>query len=80
MLEVKKDYETGFKYADQSIALKEDWFNLWIKAELQAAKGAYKDAVATGEKAQTLGQKSGPGFFSEADVKKGLADWKKKIK
>ena len=80
LLEVKKDYETGLKYADQSIALKEDWFNLWIKAELQAAKGAYKDAVATGEKAQTLGQKSGPGFFLEGDVKKGLADWKKKVK
>jgi hypothetical protein len=80
MLEVKKDTDTGLKYADQSIALKEDWFNLWIKAELQAAKGAYKDAVATGEKAQALGQKSGPGFFLEGDVKKGLADWKKKVK
>ena len=39
MLENKKDYDAGMKYVDQSLALKEDWYNLWIKAELQAAKG-----------------------------------------
>ena len=44
MLETKKDYDAGLKYVDQSLALKEDWFNVWIKAELQAAKGDYKDA------------------------------------
>jgi hypothetical protein len=80
MLETKKDYDAGLKYADQSIALKEDWFNDWIKAELQAAKGDYKGAVATGDKAQALGSKAGPGFFLEGDVKKGLGDWKKKVK
>jgi hypothetical protein len=80
MLETKKDADTAMKYVDQSLALKEDWFNLWIKAQVQAAKGNYKDAVATGTKAQELGAKAGPGFFLEADVKKGLADWKKKVK
>jgi hypothetical protein len=80
MLETKKDYDTGLKYIDQSLALKEDWYNLWFKAALLAAKGNYKDAVATGEKAQALGQQAGPGFFLAADVKKGLADWKKKVK
>jgi len=80
MLETKKDYDTGLKYVDQSLSIKEDWFNEWIKAQLLAAKGGYKDAVATAEKAQALGAKSGPGFFLEADVKKGLADWKKKVK
>ena len=80
MLENKKDYDTGMKYVDQSLALKEDWFNLWLKAELLAAKGDYKDAVATAEKAQALGAKAGPGFFLEGDVKKGLAEWKKKVK
>jgi hypothetical protein len=80
MLETAKDYDAGLKYADQSLALKEEWFNLWIKAQLLAAKGNLKDAVATGEKAQALGAKAGGGFFLEADVKKGLADWKKKVK
>ena len=79
MLETKKDYDTGMKYIDQSLALKEDWYNLWFKAALLAAKGDYKDAVATGEKAQAAGAKSG-NFFLEGDVKKGLAEWKKKVK
>jgi DUF2911 family protein len=79
ILENKKDYEVGMKYVDQSLALKEDWYNVWIKAELLAAKGDTKDAVATAEKAQALGQKNG-NFFLEGDVKKGLVDWKKKVK
>jgi hypothetical protein len=79
MLETKKDYEAGLKYVDQSLALKEDWYNVWFKAALLAAKGDYKDAVPEGEKAQALGLKSG-NFFLEGDVKKGLGDWKKKVK
>jgi hypothetical protein len=79
MLETKKDYDTGLKYIDQSLALKEDWFNLFIKAQLVAAKGNHKEAVALAEKAQALGQKAPPGaFFLQADVAKALADWKKK--
>ncbi|HSS38489.1 MAG TPA: DUF2911 domain-containing protein [Polyangia bacterium] len=77
MLETKKDYATGMKYIDQSLALKEDWFNVWIKAELQAAQGHYADARATGQKAYDMGTKS-PMFFLEAEIKKTLADWKNK--
>jgi hypothetical protein len=78
MLETKRDYTTGLKYVDQSLALKEDWLNLWIKASLLAAKGNYKDAYPVAEKAYQLGQKADT-FFFEADVKKALADWKKKL-
>jgi hypothetical protein len=77
MLENKKDYDTGMKYVDQSLALKEDWYNVWIKAELQAAKGDYKDARATGDHAYELGKKSDM-FFLEGEIKKTLEDWKKK--
>lgn len=78
MLEIKKDYDAGLKYADQSVALKQDWFNLWIRASLLAAKGNYKDARAEAQKSYDLGQKAGAGFFLEAEVKKALADWSKK--
>jgi hypothetical protein len=78
LLDTKKDYNTGLKYIDQALALKEDWFNLWIKASLLAAKGNYKDAYALAEKANQLGQKA-EFFFLEADVKKALGDWKKKF-
>lgn len=77
MLENKKDYDAGMKYADQSLALKQDWYNLWIKAELLAAKGNAKDARATGEKAYELGSKS-ENFFLEGEIKKTLGEWKKK--
>lgn len=77
MLETKKDYATGLKYVDQSLALKEDWFNTWIKAELLAAQGHYGDARTLAQKAYDLGSKS-PMFFMEGDVKKALGDWKNK--
>jgi hypothetical protein len=77
MLETKKDYATGLKYIDQSLALKEDWFNTWIKAELLAAQGHYGDARTLAQKAYDLGSKSQM-FFMEADVKKALGDWKNK--
>jgi hypothetical protein len=75
--EAKKDYDTALKYVDLSLGLKEDWFNLWIKATLLAGKGNTKEAIALGEKAYTLGQKA-EFFFLEAEVKKTLAEWKKK--
>jgi len=77
MLETKKDYDAGMKYIDQSLALKEDWFNVWIKAELLAAKGSFKDARAQGDRAYEMGKKS-EGFFLEPEITKTLAEWKKK--
>lgn len=78
MLETKKDYDAGLKLIDQSLALKEGWFNIWIKAQLLAAKGDIKAAYPLAQRAYELGQKAGPGFFQEAEVKKALADWQKK--
>jgi hypothetical protein len=75
--ETKKDYDTALKYVDLSLGLKEDWFNLWIKATLLAGKGKTKDAIALGDKAYALGQKA-DFFFLEAEVKKTLAEWRKK--
>jgi hypothetical protein len=77
MLENKKDYDAGMKLVDQSLAMKEDWYNLWIKAELQAAKGSVKDARVTGDHAYELGKKDS-NFFLEGEIKKTLAEWKKK--
>jgi hypothetical protein len=77
MAETKKDADTALKYIDQSISLKEDWFNTWIKATILASKGKTKDAIALGDKAYELGKKA-EFFFLEADVKKTLAEWKKK--
>lgn len=77
MAETKKDYDTALRYIDQSLALKEEWFNLWIKATIVAAKGNRKDAIALGEKSYELGKKAEV-FFLEPEIKKTLAEWKKK--
>ena len=79
MLETKKDYDTGLKYIDQSLSLKEEWFNLWIKAQLLAAKGNYKEAYPLAEKAYAIGEKNPGGFFLEGEVKSALSQWKKKV-
>ena len=78
MLETRKDFDAGLKYADRSLALKEDWYTYWIKAALLAAKHDYKDAIVQGERAYELGQKAGDGFTLEAELKQALADWKKR--
>lgn len=77
MLETKKDYEQALVLANKSIAVKEDWQNLWTKAAVLAAKGQHKEAYALAEKVKALGEKSN-GFFAADDVNKALTEWKKK--
>jgi hypothetical protein len=72
----KKDYETALKYADQSLALREDWSNVWTKAQVLAARGDKKQARDLAEKANQLGSKNPQGFFAASDVKQALNDWK----
>jgi hypothetical protein len=78
MLETKKDYPAGLRYIDQSLALKQDWYNVWIKALLYAAKGDYKAAGREAQLAYDLGTKSSDAAFPEAEIKRTLADWGQK--
>jgi hypothetical protein len=73
----KKDYPTGLELVDRSLQLKEDWFNLYIKAALLAGQSKYKEAYPLVEKANDLGSKS-KNFFLEPEVKKALSEWKGK--
>ena len=54
MLETKKDYDAGLKYIDQALALKDDWYSMWVKGALLAAKGDFGSAHDWAEKAHTL--------------------------
>jgi hypothetical protein len=78
MLETKKDYDAGLKYADQSLALKEDWYTLWIKASLLAAKGDWRGARDNGERAHQLAQKLGDGFVLDYELRQNIAEWSKR--
>lgn len=75
LLESKKDYDRALQLVERSLAQKEDWFNVWTKAQLIAAKGKAAEACPLGQKAKALGDKSSNFFFAD-EVKKTLADWK----
>jgi len=73
-----KDYAKGLEYVDKSIAIKETWLAVWVKAQLLAGEGKFKDAYPLAQKADELGQKAGDGYFAKDDVKKALSEWKGK--
>lgn len=74
-LDSKKDYDHGLQLVERSLSLHEDWFNLWTKAQLIAAKGKPAEACPLALKAKGLGEKT-ESFFAADDVKKALGDWK----
>ena len=74
-LDSKKDYDHALQLVERSLTLHEDWFNLWTKAQLMAAKAKPAEACPLAQKAKGLGEKS-DGFFAADDVKKALGDWK----
>lgn len=78
LLDAKKDYDTALKWAEQSITLKDEWYNNWIKAQILYAKGMTKDAYTFAQKAKELGDKTPDGFFYKSQVEKALVDWKGK--
>jgi hypothetical protein len=78
-LEQGKHFDEGLKLVDKSIAIKEQWLNVWTKAQLLAAKGQYREAHALAVHADELGQKiPADNYFYKDDVKKAIADWKNK--
>ncbi|HMT29380.1 MAG TPA: DUF2911 domain-containing protein [Bacteroidia bacterium] len=76
LLDNKKELETGMKYVDQSLSLKEDWFNSWTKAQLYSAMNNSAEAYKWAMKAKELGDKNPSGFFFKDQVDKAVVDWK----
>jgi len=76
LLETKKDYDQAMKLVDKSIQFREEWFNVWTKAQILGARGKAAEACPLAQKAKALGDKNPDGFFFADEVKKALADWK----
>ncbi|HVZ71337.1 MAG TPA: DUF2911 domain-containing protein [Polyangia bacterium] len=79
MLETKKDYDTGLHYIDASLALQaidhvQDWYCLWIKGALYAAKGDFAQATALARQSYELASRGGS-FALEPDLSKAIDDW-----
>ena len=65
----------AMQLVDRSIQLKEEWNNVWTRAQLLHAAGKKSEALAAAQRAQTLG-KASKNFFAEEDVVKAVATWK----
>ena len=76
LLEDRTEPALAMQLVDRSIALKEEWYNLWVKAQLLAASGKKADAVKVAERSQELGKKA-QSFPLADDIAKAIADWKK---
>ena len=55
----KKNSTPGIALVDKSISIKETWLNDFVKAQLLAARGNYKEALPLAQKAKELGDKEG---------------------
>ena len=53
----QKHLDEGMRLVETSIQIKETWFNDFVKAQLFAARGNYKEALPLAEKAKALGDK-----------------------
>jgi len=71
----KKDNDKALGYVNQSIALSDQWFNNWVKAQIMAAKGMNEEAYTLAAHAKELGDKNPAGFFFKDQVEKALVDW-----
>ncbi len=74
----KNELDKALGAIDASIAVQETWFNVWVKAQVHAAKNDIKGAVATAEKAWELGNKDSY-FFWKDDVEQALKAWKARL-
>lgn len=76
LLDAKIEPAYALELANKSIKLKEEWENDWTKAQLLAASGNTKDALALAQRAQELG-KASKNFFYAEEVAKAISAWKK---
>jgi hypothetical protein len=75
MLETTRDFDSGLKYVDQALALKDDWYCMWVKGALLAAKGDYRGGRDWAVKAREAAQQAGNGTLLAADLDRTIADW-----
>ena len=66
----------AMQLVDRSIKLKEEWNNVWTRAQLLHAAGKNSEALTAAQRAQTLG-KASKNFFDADEVAKALVSWKK---
>jgi hypothetical protein len=79
MLAKGLDLNKALTLADKSLALRENFRNNWIKAQILDKLGKPSEALGFALKAQTLGEGDGIYPFFKDGIEKGIADMKAKI-
>lgn len=81
LLSKNKDLPLALSLADKSIGLKENFTNLWLKAQILSKLGKFKEALPLAQKALTVGASSGePSFaFYKTQIEKGITDIQAKL-
>lgn len=74
-LDNNMELDKAAELINTSISLNENWFNVWIKAQLLNKQGKKAEALEQAKKAKELGDKAGSGFFYKSQVEKAIQDW-----
>jgi hypothetical protein len=69
--------DKALAWIDQSISLKDHFFNKWVKAQILAKKGDNAGAYQWAAEAKANGEKNPGGFYDayKAEIEKAVADW-----
>ena len=78
LLDERRDLEQALSYAEQSIAIQENWRNLWVKARILGALGQKRAAIKTTQKAKERGDDSGAFQFYGPQMDEAIDRWKGK--
>lgn len=81
LLDLEKETKQAMEWADKSTSMHEHSWNLYIKAQAQAASGNYSGAVATAAKSAEVGMANEDDNYyqnSQAEIEKSVAEWKTK--
>jgi hypothetical protein len=70
------DKTEAMKWVDQSIGIKETFWNLRLKAQMLGKDGKTKDAVTIGEKAVTVGKTDADAASEIPKLEQQITDWK----
>jgi len=70
------NHADAMKWIDQSVAMKETYWNLRLKASLLERDGKTKEAVAIAEKAVKIGKEEKDNASEIAKTEKQIAEWK----
>lgn len=77
LIQKNTDHELALQWIDKSLAMNDNFYNNWIKAQLLAQKEEYEGAVDFCKKALKLGKKTEEEFKKyESDIERNFSIWK----